>query len=158
MFRKEDVKKTNSSYNVPNKSITVEYVRNIASTDDLILDYGAGKSVYYARKLRGDGFSVKAWEIGNNFTLSHDKDALSLKYDIIYAANVFNTHPSQHMMMESIKQIGDVLKSDGIFIVNYPFPRYSDIIVEEFVSILEHTFFCKRVDYNGYKYLWECVF
>lgn len=106
-----------------------------------LLDFGAGKAAVHTKYLREHGFDVTAYDFGANCGDFHDKDALSKKYDTVFASNVLNVSSSINMLMETLQQIYNSIECGGEFICNYPIsPRKMDMKPKELKSIIEHMF------------------
>lgn len=122
------------------KAITPKVVRQIATKEDKILDFGAGKTAYHTRSLRKDGFNVTA----HDFTTTeyNDPKALSKRYDIVFASNVLNVQDSTKMLInDTLKPIHNILKKGGKFIANFPSSplkgAYSNMTYSEAKSFIE---------------------
>ena len=109
-----------SSGAVGKNALIPRLIQRYVSKNKSILDYGAGKNAIHTKKLRRNGYSVTAWDIGENFNpLLHDRRALSRKYDVVMASNVLNIQPSRQKLKETIAQIASWRSTRGIAIVNY---------------------------------------
>ena len=117
------------------KALVPRYVRQLASPDHKILDFGAGRHAAHASSLRDDGYHVTAHEFGSNQDEKlHDPKALSRKYDTVYASNVLNTQSSREMMGHTLDQIRHATKKGGQFIGNFPMsPRKAEDIDHEYL-------------------------
>jgi SAM-dependent methyltransferase len=101
--------------------ITPRIVAGIAAKADKILDFGAGTYATYTLELRKAGLDVTAHDFGDNWVKGlHDADALTRKYDIVFASNVLNVQSTVPMMENTLAIIATVLKPGGVFIANYP--------------------------------------
>jgi hypothetical protein len=111
-------------------------VREVASPDDTILDFGSGPEEAHAQKLREDGFNVTAWDFGKN------PEALYKQYDIVYASNVLNVQSSLDMLERTVRQIADSVRPGGTVVVNLPLsPRKSpDLNPKTLETILSRYF------------------
>jgi hypothetical protein len=110
---------------VGEKAITPKYVKENVSKESSVLDFGAGKDAAHSEALKKAGFEdVTAYEFGNNFKwFTHDPNALSKKYDVVYASNVMNVQSSSDMARQTLNQMTGSTK--GKLVLNYPKePRY----------------------------------
>jgi SAM-dependent methyltransferase len=106
-----------------------------------VLDYGAGKDAYGTVFLRTLGFDCTAYDIGKNVTDIHSVDALTRKYDIIFASNVMNVQPGVIGVLGVISDVIKSLEHGGEFIFNYPSkPRYSNLTLDEIISCAQLYF------------------
>ena len=123
------------------KAITPKYVSEIATNNESILDFGAGKAAAHTIRLREQGLDVTAYEFGDNVTELHDKDALNYIYDIVYASNVLNVQQSETMLKSTLKSISQCIMKGGIAIMNYPVsPRKIDLTASELENKLKDFF------------------
>ena len=122
--------------------ITPRIVGAIAAKGDKILDFGAGTYATYTLELRKAGFDVTAHDFGDNWVKGlHDADALTRKYDIVFASNVLNVQSSVSMMQGTLAIIAAVVKPSGVFIANYPDkPRKLGWSPEQVRAALEKQF------------------
>lgn len=110
----------------------------------LVLDFGAGKNLIHARRLRElyRDISVFAYDIGDNHTpyhLTRKQIIAASPFSLVYASNVLNVQPSMEALVETIEFIR--LLCGGVAIVNYPVkPRKLDVDKDELVAILEQYF------------------
>lgn len=132
------------------KPVVVSFVEKIACFGDFILDFGAGKYPLHALQLKDKGFHVKAYEFGNNFDPKyHDENALSFKYDIVYASNVLNVQSSHSMLTNTLLQVKSAMRANSIFIANYPAaPRKLNLSKKEIKSILLESFYVNELGKN----------
>jgi SAM-dependent methyltransferase len=92
-----------------------------------ILDYGCGKAQVHVKMLRDRGFNV----VGHDFS-APNSEALSKKYDVIYASNVLNVQGDTKMLYDTLHEIKGLLNTHGVFVANYPqAPRYCPVTVSE---------------------------
>lgn len=119
--------------------------------DKTILDFGAGKDAIHTKWLREQGLNVIAYDFGNNCIEGiHDKDALSKRYDVIFASNVLNVQSSDVMMETTLCQIYKALKKGGKFIFNYPkTPRKLDMPEWELITLVSELFDRKVFNNEG---------
>jgi hypothetical protein len=130
------------------KAITPRMVRQYIEENGLdkeaiqILDFGAGKAAAHAQKFVEEGFQCLAYEFGDNVDPRvHCELALYNKYDIVYASNVLNVQSSMTMFGETIIQIKQVMKDDGVFFANFPLqPRKMELKGWELHSKLREYF------------------
>ena len=103
------------------KAITPKYIEKTISKDKSILDFGAGKDAAHAEQLKKKGYDVTAYEFGDNINPElHDINALSKKYDVVYASNVINTQGSERMLNATLEQISSSMDEGGKVILNFP--------------------------------------
>lgn len=144
---------------VGSKAITPRYVESIATTEDNILDFGAGKDAAHAKRLNGLGLNVTAYDFGNNVKDGiHNPDALSDKYDIVYASNVMNVQSGEDMARQTLEQIRDSVRDGGVAIFNYPTsPRYTGMSADDMKSVVVDIFGSGIVRVGGTRSapLWE---
>ena len=180
----EEMQKTAMSTNrtfgsVGLNAITPRYVATVASPDDLILDFGAGKHAMHTKLLRGveipnldpnkipeeykgKQFNVIAYDFDTNVESKyHDKNALKKinTFDIVYASNVLNVQSNEKMLREwTIEPIVNVLKSGGRFIGNFPSsPRYLKLKPTELREVLKEYFVSVAiVNKNSSAPLFDC--
>lgn len=107
-----------------------------------ILDYGSGPARIHQISLRLAGFNVDAFDFGKNWREGMQYEVFPARYDLIYASNVMNTWSTPLMVSESLKQIKNGLKVNGIFLANYPKkPRYLSAMTDEGVTeVLSNIF------------------
>ena len=124
------------------KAITPKYVNTIANALDTILDFGAGKAAAHTVRLREEGLNVTAYEFGDNVNELHDRNALTNKYDIVYASNVLNVQQSINMLDVTLSSIQYAVDSDGgVAVMNYPLsPRKIDLTPAELEEKLNEYF------------------
>ncbi len=145
---------------VGEKAIVPPYVANIAKDGHTILDFGAGKAAAHAQRLKQHGLDVTAYEFGNNINPElHDKNALTRKYDIVYASNVLNVQSTPEMMQKTLETIRKVTKTNGVFVANFPAqPRkmpslkpaeLQDMLLKYFTTV-------QRVGGTGSAPMWMC--
>jgi len=90
-----------------------------------ILDYGSGPARIHQVSLELAGFDVDAFDFGKNWREGMQYEVLPNRYDLIYASNVMNTWSTAKMMSDSLTDIKNGLKINGVFLANYPkSPRY----------------------------------
>ena len=132
--------KTGGSFGT--KAVVPRIVLNHINKDDIILDFGSGKYPLYTIELEEMGYEVYAHEFGSNFNPElHDSDALSRRYDMVYASNVLNVQNSEDMLRRTLTQIISVMKPNGKFIANYPSsPRKSGLNVTQFSDVINDYF------------------
>jgi hypoxanthine phosphoribosyltransferase/SAM-dependent methyltransferase len=123
-----------------------------------VLDFGAGKRAKHTEELRKKGYSVAAWEFGDNFDPEvHDEDALSHQYDFVLAANVLNVQSSKAALKETLEEIAGALKKGGSLIANLPSePRKHDMNAESVEAALEKSgFSVERVEGSPSAPIWR---
>ena len=114
-------KTSRSAGAVSGKALVPRHVEQLASKDDDILDFGAGKDAVHAKGLRAKGFKVTAHEFGSNQREGvHDPDALGRQYHTVYASNVLNVQSSRDMLARTLDQIHRSTRPGGRFIGNLP--------------------------------------
>ena len=135
--------------------VVLDVVRQYAKKSDLILDFGSGRYAMQASILKKEGYNVIAYDFGNNVRHLHDVNALTRKYDVVYASNVLNVQSSIEMLNTTLEQIQSVVKKRGKVIFNYPkSPRYLDLNDEKINGIMVDHF--EVIQYNKSKHVWVC--
>ena len=121
------------------RALVPRTVREVASPDDTILDFGSGPQEAHAQDLRDDGFNVTAWDFGD---FAKNPEALYRQYDIVYASNVLNVQSSLDMLERTVGQIAGLVRPGGTFIGNLPLsPRKSqDLNPKTLETILSRYF------------------
>ena len=143
-FNPEEVKKANLACRVCGAvgggAITPKYVRQTSSRTETILDFGAGDQAPHTKTLKEEGFNVTAYEFGQNVVEGiHDPDALSRKYDTVFASNVLNVQSGRPMLRATLKEIFDATEGRALF--NYPRkPRYSALSTTEVAGEIKSIF------------------
>ena len=119
-------KTSRHSARVGMNAVVPRAIEMIANKNNTILDYGAGSKAIHTNILKQKGFNVTAYDFGNNVDDKlHSKNALDMKYDIVYASNVLNVQGSDSMLRHTLSQIRNAMNPSGIFIFNLPkSPRY----------------------------------
>ena len=157
----EEIAKANASSRnlgaVGRKAITPRYVQETVKPNDTVLDFGSGKHAAHTKKLRAEGIDVTAHEFGPNVEEGiHDPQALSRKYDTVFASNVLNVQSGKRMLNSTLRQIkGSALKR-AVF--NYPeSPRYGKMSTEEVAKEIKNVFGVEPVRVGGSNSapLWE---
>lgn len=140
----EDVAKANSTSRsvgaVGSAAVTPKYVESTSSKTETILDFGAGKDAAHAKRLRDAGYDVTAYDFGSNLKEGlHDPQALSRKYDTVYASNVLNVQSGPEMLRNTLEQIKSVTSGRAVF--NYPdSPRYTKMTPVQVASAIKEVF------------------
>jgi 2-polyprenyl-3-methyl-5-hydroxy-6-metoxy-1,4-benzoquinol methylase len=99
-----------------------------------ILDFGAGKLMIFANKLRNAGLDVDAYDCGDNVTDNHVKETKD--YDVIYASNVLNVCES----LEDLRKVLSMLNY-AVFVCNYPSkPRKAGLKTKDILRELKNNF------------------
>lgn len=132
-------KTSRSSGSVSGKALVPRYVEANVDKGASILDFGAGKDAIHSKRLKDSGYeNITAYDFGANSKDGiHDPNALSKKYDCVFASNVLNVQSSMPMLTKTLDSIRKAVKSGGIFVGNFPAsPRKSeditnDVIVKE---------------------------
>lgn len=125
------------------KAIVPIFINKNVCYDCSILDFGAGKSAIHTKWLKEQGFkNVTAYDFGENCIDGlHDANALSKRYEVVFASNVLNTNSSFDMLCETIGQVYDCLQPGGLFICNYPSsPRKMDLSAKSLLEIITSIF------------------
>lgn len=152
--------RTSATGAVGAKAIVPPYAASIAKDGQTILDFGAGKVAMHAQKLKAQGLNVTAYEFGNNINPKlHDRNALSRKYDIVYASNVLNVQSTPEMMQKTLETIRKVTKSNGSFVANFPSePRKMPGLKASEVEAMLLKYFStvQRVGGTGSAPMWLC--
>ena len=123
-------------------SVTTKFIMNSFTPAGQLtfLDYGAGLKATQTKKLLEAGYKVTAYDMGGNVTELHDANALSKKYDVVFASNVLNVQ----FTMEGIEKMLSEMNgcSNKYIIMNYPSsPRkFRDRIIgnKEMKAIIEN--------------------
>jgi 2-polyprenyl-3-methyl-5-hydroxy-6-metoxy-1,4-benzoquinol methylase len=113
--------------NAPNWETTRidKIIRNHITTSNSVLDFGAG-GAKPATRLKSEGYNITAYDF--MYTPEQkptdddprDYNALSKKYDVVYASNVINVQSSEKMILKTIKEIKGSMKPSAVFICNFP--------------------------------------
>jgi hypothetical protein len=107
-------------------ALVPRYVLGRARPGDLLLDFGAGPEAIHTALLRAAGLQVVAHDFGANVREGvHDPDALTRRYNGVFASNVLNVQPSTIELQGLLRLLASVLHPTGWLIANYPAPRYS---------------------------------
>ena len=134
------------------RAVVPKYVESIARKEDKILDYGAGKWAIHTLYLREKGFDCTAYDFGDNVKYIHDEDALKRQYDIVFASNVLNVCSSLTMLINTVKEICNATKDNGVAIMNYPSnPRKLVLDVASMEHVIENVFKYKIARVGGTK-------
>jgi hypothetical protein len=126
----EAIEKANASSRasgaVSEKAVIPKAVAEVASVNDKILDFGAGKAAVQTKGLRDKGYDVTAYDFGQNSQEGiHDPKALDRKYNVVYASNVLNVQDNQKMLNTTLNQISNAMRRDGSGVFNFASsPRY----------------------------------
>lgn len=140
----EDVAKANATSRsvgaVGSAAVTPKYVESTSSKAETILDFGAGKDAAHAKRLRDAGYNVTAYDFGSNLKEGlHDPQALSRKYDTVYASNVLNVQSGPEMLRNTLEQIKSVTSGRAVF--NYPdSPRYTKMTPVQVANTIKEVF------------------
>ena len=141
---------------VGQNAIIPKLVSEMFSKDISILDYGCGPNRIHSDKLKQDGFKVDSFDFGKNWREGMQYEVFPNKYDLIYASNVVNTWGNIKMVCDSLEQIRNGLKEDGVFLANFPKkPRYIPTMKDDdFELILANAYFStvKMIQAN----VWYC--
>jgi hypothetical protein len=145
------------------KAVVPKMVRQYATENDKILDFGAGKAAAHTLALRGEGFDVTAYDFSQSE--HHDPTALNRKYTMVFASNVLNVQGSEEMLMhDTLGPISKVLKKGGRFICNLPSSPlkglYNGLSYKEAIALLEEklrSVFAKVERLEGSTPIWLCT-
>ena len=145
MYSKEEMSIANQTERkggaIGSNSIVLRRVLEIAQPADKILDFGSGSKIRQALVLREKGFKVVCHEFGGNVNDNHDKDALSRRYDIVYASSVINVQNSLEMLRKTLQQIRPVVRKEGVFVFNFPkVPRKGQFTDGEMLQVVHEYF------------------
>jgi hypothetical protein len=122
------------------KAITPRHVDEVESQQGdrkrTILDFGSGPAAQHTQNLLKKGYNVTAHEFGGNQREGvHDPNALSKKYDHVFASNVLNTQSNKEMLGKTLDQIHSTVKPGGMFTGNFPeSPRKAPDITHEHIE------------------------
>jgi len=120
---------------VGKKAIIPKLVEQMFPKSFKILDYGSGPARIHQVSLELAGFDVDAFDFGKNWREGMQYEVFPLRYDLIYVSNVMNTWSAPYMFPTYIEQIKSGLKTDGVFLANYPkSPRYFEAMTDEKLS------------------------
>lgn len=134
------------------RAVVPKYVESIVRKEDKILDYGAGKGAVHTIYLRENGFDCTAYDFGDNVTEVHDKEALKRQYDVVFASNVLNVCSSLAMLIDTVKEICNATKDNGVAIMNYPSsPRKLVLDIAYMEHVIENVFKHKIARVGGTK-------
>lgn len=147
MFTEEEIKIANATYRSKGssvfdkdgniRSVVARFVARNITKDKKILDFGCGPEFIQGKYLKNLGFDVSGWDFGSNKP-KDCVDKLEEVYDVVFASNVLNVISSQSMLTETLDQIKNCLKHDGVFITNYPqSPRKMAITDKEMCNIIQ---------------------
>ena len=160
MFTKEYVDKVNRAYSImcSRKQSLPKIVESVAKQSDNILDYGAGKDAFGTKYLREKGFNTIAYEIGGNVVNGvHDPEALRMRYDIVFASNVFNIQPTHSDVLDVVLEIQSLIVKGGKFICNFPRPIKNNMRADDLESVLRLGF--KTIErVKNSSPTWVCVY
>ena len=130
--------------------VVYRQAKKLASKSDKILDFGAGKEAVYTQKLRDLGYTVTAYDFGDNVGEIHDRNALLKKYDVVLASNVLNVQSTEESLNKTLSQIKN--STSGFAIVNYPdSPRKLGLSTEDFKQRLNKYFDAESIGSNVWK-------
>lgn len=124
------------------RAVVPLFIERNTDKDKAILDFGAGKGATATKYLLSKGFNVTAYDFwcGDGDALL-DKDALKRQYDVVFASNVINVQSSISMLLETLKQIHNVIKDGGEFIFNYPqSPRKTTLTADNIEVLVKSVF------------------
>ncbi|MDB5413213.1 MAG: hypothetical protein JWR10_1548 [Rubritepida sp.] len=97
------------------------FAGRIALRGQSILDFGAGPQAIHAARLRAMGHQVTAHDFGENLVPGvHDPDALSRRYDVVFASNVLNVADTEALLQLTLSQIAGAVLPGGAAILNLP--------------------------------------
>jgi hypothetical protein len=101
-------------------SVTTKFILNTFKPEQglTFLDYGAGKKATQTKKLIEAGYDVTAYDMGNNVTELHDKNALKKEYDVVFASNVLNVQPTMGLIRQMLVEMN--LSAKKYIVMNYP--------------------------------------
>lgn len=135
------------------RAVVPKYVESIARKEDKILDYGAGKWAIHTLHLREQGFDCTAYDFGENVKhWIHDENALDKQYDIVFASNVLNVCCNRTMLINTVKEIYNATKENGVAVMNYPSnPRKNLFDAASMTHVVEDIFKCKSERVGGTK-------
>ena len=144
------------------RSLVARYVLSSVPKEASILDFGAGKDAVQAQVLRSQGYTdVTAYDFGSNSKEGlHDPDALSRTYDVVFASIVLYVSTDEDMLIQTIKEIWNSVKSGGKCIFNYPSsPRKAGFSAPEVSKIVEDILGIEPTLVSGTKSapVWEVV-
>ena len=145
-YTSEEIKIANktsrNSLAVGERAIVPRYVQLYIKKEQSILDFGAGKAAAHALRFKEKGYNITAYDFGGNCIEGlHDPNALSKKYDLVYASNVLNVQSTERMLDLTILQIKRVMNDPAIFIANYPLtPRKLNLNGKEMLKYLQLHF------------------
>lgn len=130
-------------------ALVPKLARRMASKQDRILDFGAGKTAQHTQQLRQAGYNVTAHDFGDNSQPGiHDPNALKREYDLVFASNVLNVQSSPEMLNKTLGQIAGATKPGKAAIANFPAsPRKNRLSAAQVVQIARRKF--RQVDQVG---------
>jgi len=141
-------------------NVIPKYLPLFAKKTDKILDFGAGLHGRHTLWLRKQGFDVTAYDCGANVQLGvHDPEALSRKYDIVFASNVLNVQPTVPHLIRVLDQTYSLIKPGGVFFCNFPStPRKCNAIVtEQDLTDMLNERYIEVICLQGRTWMWKCV-
>jgi SAM-dependent methyltransferase len=142
------------------EAITPGYALSLASQNDKILDFGAGKGAPYVEKYRQMGYDIWGVDLPANMAAWEEgiapPEGFINQFDLVYASNVLNVQSSENFLKSTIRSILKALKPTGIFVGNYPLsprkmPEMNELMLEE---ILKEYF--DIVSYDKSKKMFTC--
>ena len=131
-----------SSGAVGKNSVIPKLVGQMFPKSFKMLDYGSGPARIHQVSLELAGFDVDAFDFGKNWREGMQYEVFPYRYDLIYASNVMNTWSTPLMVAESLEEIKNGLKDNGIFLANFPkSPRYSKDYTDEDIETILNSYF-----------------
>jgi len=141
-------------------NIVPKHLLLFAKKTDTILDFGAGLHGRHTLWLREQGFNVTAYDCGVNVQPGlHDLDALSRKYDIVFASNVLNVQPTVPHLLRVLDQTYSLIKPGGVFFCNFASaPRKCNAIVtEQDLTDMLSERYIEVICLQGRTWMWKCI-
>lgn len=127
---------------VGRNAIVPRIVRQVASKQETILDFGSGPKAIHTMALREEGFQCYAFDIGYNAPENYviiTGENIFPQYSIVFASNVLNVQPQERHIKKTVETIHGL--TSRLAIVNYPKePRKTTATPKDVQHILETYF------------------
>lgn len=129
-----------------------------ASPHYKILDFGSGPAMKQTLEMRALGFTIDAWDFGDNRREGMVRSLVQEAYDCVLASNVFNTHSNATMSKVALESIKKTLKKGGLLVLNMPAsPVYFWKDKNAFFSLVNEVFGVPLNPVRGAKTLYSVL-